>query len=245
MPEQQNDSKTDNITAPHASELAEQDKIPEGVPDGEFLEKWQDETEFGENISPEVESEALSPDLKDEFPDLEAESPDLETELPDREAESPDFEAKLLDLEDQLAESRDQLLRKAAEFENFRKRTTQEKQKAIEYANRSLLEDIIPIIDDFERAILSAESSEELAGLPAGKAILEGISMIEKRLVSRLEAKWGLKRFDSLGENFDPSFHEAVLMEKSPDIEEPLVQEEFVKGYMLKDLVFKPKKSAG
>jgi molecular chaperone GrpE len=118
----------------------------------------------------------------------------------------------------------------------------QEKQKAIEFANESLLLDIIPVMDDFERAIQSAEASEELSGLPAGKAMLDGITMIEKQLAGKLENKWGLKRFNSAGEPFDPNMHEAMLMEKSPDIEEPVVQEDFVKGYMLKDRVIRAAK---
>ena len=149
---------------------------------------------------------------------------------------------KIIELETQLAESRDQLLRKAADFENFRKRMNQEKQSAIEFANQTLLLDIIPIIDDFERAIQSAEASEELKGLPAGKVMLDGISMIEKRLVSQLESKWGLKRFNSAGELFDPNRHEAMLMEKSPDVEEATVQEDFFKGYFLKDRVIRAAK---
>ena len=149
---------------------------------------------------------------------------------------------KSTDLAAQLAETRDQLLRKAADFENFRKRMNLEKQRSIEYANESLLLDIIPIIDDFERAIQSAQASGELTGLPAGKALLDGIEMIEKRLVSQLENKWGLKRFNSAGELFDPNIHEAVLMEKSPDVEEALVQEDLVKGYMLKDRVIRAAK---
>ena len=152
------------------------------------------------------------------------------------------LEAKTAELAEQLAESRDQLLRKAAEFENFRKRMNQEKQNAIEYANQSLLLDIIPVIDDFERAIQSAEASQELAELPTGKAMLDGITMIEKRLVSQLEAKWGLKRFNSAGELFDPNIHEAMMMEKSGEIEEPVVVEDFVKGYMLKDRVIRAAK---
>jgi molecular chaperone GrpE len=130
-----------------------------------------------------------------------------------------DVSARIAELEAQLAESRDQLLRKAADFENFRKRMNQEKQNAIDFANQSLLLDIIPVIDDFERAIQSAESSVELAGLPAGKAMLDGITMIEKRLTSQLESKWNLKRFNSAGEPFDPNRHEAMMMEKSPDVE--------------------------
>ena len=153
-----------------------------------------------------------------------------------------ELEAQSAQLAMQLAESRDQLLRKAADFENFRKRMNQEKQNAIEYANQSLLLDIIPIIDDFERAIQSAEGSAELAGLPAGKAMLDGITMIEKRLTSQLESKWGLKRFSSAGELFDPNRHEAMMMEKSPDVEEAVVQEDFIKGYMLKDRVIRAAK---
>jgi molecular chaperone GrpE len=153
-----------------------------------------------------------------------------------------ELEAKAADLSAQLEDVRDQLLRKTADFENYRKRMNQEKQKAIEFANESLLLDIIPVMDDFERAIQSAEASEELSGLPAGKAMLDGISMIEKQLAGKLENKWGLKRFNSAGEPFDPNRHEAMLMEKSPDIEEPVVQEDFVKGYMLKDRVIRAAK---
>jgi len=153
-----------------------------------------------------------------------------------------ELEAKAADLSAQLEEMRDQLLRKTADFDNYRKRMNQEKQKAIDFANESLLLDIISVMDDFERAIQSAETSEELKNLPAGKAMLDGITMIEKQLVSKLENKWGLKRYNSAGAAFDPNLHEAMLMEKSPDIQEPVVQEDFIKGYMLKDRVIRAAK---
>jgi molecular chaperone GrpE len=145
-------------------------------------------------------------------------------------------EEKTAELEVQLADTHDQLLRKAAEFENFRKRMNQEKQSAIEYANQSLLLDIIPIIDDFERAILAGESSTDIA------SFLDGIKMIEKRLSSQLESKWGLKRFSSAGEPFDPNKHEALMVEKSPEISEPVVREDLIRGYMLKDRVIRAAK---
>ena len=145
-------------------------------------------------------------------------------------------EEKIAELEAQLAEIRDQLLRKAADFENFRKRINQEKQNAIEYANQSLLLDIIPVIDDFERAIQSVESSRDFTTL------LDGITMIEKRMISQLESKWGLKRFNSAGEPFDPNRHEALMMEKSPDVAEAVVTEDLIKGYMLKDRVIRAAK---
>lgn len=145
-------------------------------------------------------------------------------------------EEKIAELEAQLAETRDQLLRKAADFENFRKRMNQEKQSAIEYANQSLLLDIIPIIDDFERAIFAGENSTDIA------LFLDGIKMIEKRLSSQLESKWGLKRYNSAGEPFDPNLHEALMVEKSPDISESIVQEDISKGYMLKERVIRAAK---
>jgi molecular chaperone GrpE len=178
----------------------------------------------------------------DSAPETEDAAPDVVENAGDEGENDPaetDLGAKIAGLEAQLAESRDQLLRKAADFENFRKRMNQEKQNAIEFANQTLLLDIIPVIDDFERAIQSAQKSEELAALPAGKVMLDGITMIEKRLTSQLESKWGLKRFNSAGEPFDPNRHEAMMMEKSPDVEEPVVQEEFSKGYTLKDRVIR------
>ncbi|MCL2190930.1 MAG: nucleotide exchange factor GrpE [Treponema sp.] len=162
--------------------------------------------------------------------------------LPPGGDETAGLKASLADLEAKLAETREQLLRKAADFDNFRKRMNQEKQRAIEFANESLLLDIIPIIDDFERAIQSAEASPELAEIPAGKGMLDGISMIEKRLTGQLESKWGLRRFNSVGEPFDPNFHEAMLMDKSPDVEEPTVMEDFARGYTLKDRVIRAAK---
>ncbi|MDR3171472.1 MAG: nucleotide exchange factor GrpE [Treponema sp.] len=147
-----------------------------------------------------------------------------------------ELEEKVADLEARLAELNDQYLRKAAEFENFRKRMNREKQEAIDFANQSLLLDLIQTIDDFERAIKSADTSKDFSGF------YEGVTMIEKRLSSQLENKWGLKRFDSAGEPFDPNRHEALMMEKSADITEPVVREDLLKGYTLKDRVIRAAK---
>jgi molecular chaperone GrpE len=151
-------------------------------------------------------------------------------------------------LEAQLAELNDQYLRKAADFENFRKRMNREKQEAIDFANKSLIEDLIPIIDDFERAIKSAETAianTSTNGDEISKdftVLYEGISMTEKRLLTQLENRWGLKRYDSAGEVFDPNLHEALMMEKSADVTEATVQEEWSKGYTLKDRVIRTAK---
>jgi molecular chaperone GrpE len=147
-----------------------------------------------------------------------------------------ELEAKIVALEAEISNLKDQYLRKAAEFENFRKRMQKEKQDAIDYANQSLLLDLIPVLDDFERAIKSSEVSKDF------EALHEGISLIEKRLVSQLENKWGLSRFESAGTPFDPNRHEAIMMEKTTSITEPMVGEDFVKGYTLKNRVIRSAK---
>ena len=157
-------------------------------------------------------------------------------------------EEQIAELEIKLAEANDSYLRKAADFENFRKRMNQEKSNAIDFANQTLLLDLASVIDDFERAIKSAETQRETAGsdsekLAAGyNSLYEGITLIEKNLISQLENKWGLKRFDSAGEPFDPNRHEAIMMEKSAELEEPVVAEEFIKGYLLKERIIRPAK---
>ncbi|GHV00435.1 hypothetical protein FACS189483_10520 [Spirochaetia bacterium] len=174
--------------------------------------------------------------------------------VPDKDAQTPEAETspaeQIAGLEAQVAELNDQYLRKAAEFENFRKRMNQEKQNAIDFANQNLLLDLIPIIDDLERAIKAAESyagsgAERPPEFDASQTLAnlyEGITMTEKRLLSQLENKWGLKRFDSAGEAFDPNRHEAIMMDKSAEVAEPVVQEDFIKGYTLKDRVVRSAK---
>ncbi|HOJ99107.1 MAG TPA: nucleotide exchange factor GrpE [Termitinemataceae bacterium] len=147
-----------------------------------------------------------------------------------------ELKAKVASLQAEVEALRDQYLRKVADFENFRKRMQREKQKAIEFANQSLLLDLIPVIDDFERAIRSSEASRDYGTLH------EGISMIEKSLISMLENKWGLKRFESRGEPFDPNRHEAIMIEEDPTIPEPVVGEDLIKGYLLKDRIIRTAK---
>jgi len=155
-------------------------------------------------------------------------------EVPGPEKPAPSTpDVKIAELEAKLAELNDQLLRKAADFENYRKRVNREKQEMADFSNQSLLSDLLPVIDDFGRAIKSAETSKDFA------SFYEGVIMIEKRLISQLENKWGLKGFDSAGEPFDPNRHEALQMERAGGIAEPVVKEEYERGYLLKDRVIR------
>ena len=147
-----------------------------------------------------------------------------------------DLQERINQLEQAVRESNDQLLRKAAEFENSRKRLAREKEESIKYANAALLYDIVPIIDDFERAIQSAADSKDF------DAFHTGVSMIEKQMVSMLERNWGLKRFSANGEPFDPEKHEAIAVEETEDYDSEIVLEDYQKGYLLHDRVLRPAK---
>lgn len=141
--------------------------------------------------------------------------------------------ALVQELQTKLAELNDQYLRKAADFENFRKRVNRDKQDLADFANQNLILDLLPILDDFERAVKSADVSKDFAGF------YEGIMMIQKQIAVQLENKWGLKPFDSVGEIFDPTRHEAIQMEKKAGIAEAVVQEDYAKGYCLKEKVIR------
>jgi molecular chaperone GrpE len=149
---------------------------------------------------------------------------------------SPDAETRLKELEAETADLKDKLLRKQADFENFRKRMLRERDDAARYANAALLSDIIGIIDDFERAIASAKEAKDFA------VFLTGVTMIEKQLVELLETRWGLRRFTSVGEVFDPNKHEAVLRVEGPADSVPTVVEDYQKGYFLHERVLRAAK---
>jgi molecular chaperone GrpE len=157
--------------------------------------------------------------------------------------DQPAAEAPQVRLERLAAENtalQDQLLRKTAEFENFRKRMFREREEGVRYANALLLGDIIPVIDDFERALQSAADSRDFASFHSG------VEMIERQLVSMLERNWGLKRFSPQsgpdGEKFDPEKHEALAVEDTAAAGDPVVLENYQKGYYLHDRVLRPAK---
>ena len=149
------------------------------------------------------------------------------------QAEIEALRKKVSDLEEENSQLKDQYLRKQADFENFRKRMFREKEEAIKYANSNLLSDLITIIDDFERAIKAGAEATDVESFRAG------IEMIEKQFTGMLERKYGLKRFDSEGEEFDPEKHEAINTEESSDHDTPVVLEDYQKGYLLHDRVLR------
>lgn len=148
-------------------------------------------------------------------------------------------EKRIEELESICRDWQDQYLRKAADFENYRKRMIREKQEAIDYANGNLLLDLVQVLDDFDRAI---EAGKTQGGEAANNAFVEGVVMIKNQMVSMLSSKYGLSYYPAKGEAFDPNLHEAVSMIQSPDVKEAVVGEELQKGYKLKERVIRHSK---
>lgn len=181
-------------------------------------------------------TEAATEEKKaDALEDITEELLDEEQECCESEELDPvaELEAKVGTLEKEVEEYKGQYLRKHADFENFRKRMLREKEDSIKYANTNLLKDLIGVIDDFERAIDSAQDSDDF------ESFLSGIKLIEKQFTGMLENNWGLKRMQSVGEEFDPQRHEALMMEENEQCSVETVLEDYQKGYLLHDRVIR------
>jgi molecular chaperone GrpE len=145
------------------------------------------------------------------------------------------LEEELSFASDEVKELTDKYLRSLADLDNQRKRMVKEKEETQKYANERLILEILPVMDNFERAIEAGENSD------SAKKLLDGVRLIFRQLSEVLE-KEGVKSFDSLGEKFDPYKHEAFLAIESKEHEPSTILEEVEKGYLLKDKVIRPAK---
>ncbi len=163
-----------------------------------------------------------------------------ENEVKEKELEEEAKEEEVLEEEVQVDET-DSLKKKAeeatekfvrlqAEFQNYKKRTEKEKANLYKFANEKLILDLLPLMDNMERAIVSSEGSSE--------KVVDGIKMIKKSLDDFFE-KNGVKYIEAVGKPFDPEFHHAVMTEESDEIESEHIIEELQKGYMLNEKVIR------
>ena len=134
----------------------------------------------------------------------------------------------------QLAdENYQKLLRVQADYDNFRRRSRLEKEEFAKYASQKLIEQLLPIYDNFDRALIAGKDTVD------AEAFTKGIEMIFRQFSAVLESE-GVTAIEALGQPFDPEFHQAVMKEESPDHEEGIVIEELQKGYRMKDKVIRP-----
>lgn len=132
---------------------------------------------------------------------------------------------------EKIEELEDKVKRQLAEFENFRNRSEKEKAQMFDMGAKNVLEKILPVVDNFERGLMTVPSDGE-------NAFADGMQMIYKQLMTELEAI-GVKPIEAVGQEFDPNFHNAVMQVESEEYETGVVAQELMKGYTYKDTVLR------
>lgn len=128
---------------------------------------------------------------------------------------------------------REALSRQKAEFDNFRKRSQREQNRVREAAAEEVLERLLPVVDNFDRAVESAASSPDVA------ALRDGVEMVRQQLAGILQRE-GLEKFGNVGDTFNPAEHDALLVEQREDLPDNTIAEVMLPGYKLKDRVVRP-----
>ena len=177
-----------------------------------------------EEVTPEEGAKAAA--VEGEAISEEEQAATTESENSESESDKPDKK----DLA--IAELTDKLQRSMAEFDNFRKRSEKEKSSMFDLGAKSIAEKILPIVDNFERALQAAPVDGE------GKAFSDGVLMIYNQMVKTLE-ELGVKAIECVGKPFDPNLHNAVMHVEDENFGENEVIEELLKGYMYKDSVLR------
>ena len=183
--------------------------------------------EIQEDVNAEENAEAVFEEVKQEQASAEAEGTDSTTS--DLEAAN----AKIAELEAKIESESNRYLRLQADFDNSRRRAKLDLEAAQTYRAQNLVLDLLPAIDNFERA-MKIEATEEQA-----KSLYTGMEMVYRGLLDALE-KEGVEVIKSVGTEFDPHLHQAVMQVEVEDTDPNIVVEEFQKGYKLKDRVIRP-----
>ncbi len=136
-------------------------------------------------------------------------------------------------LQELAEEAQGRALRVQADFDNFRRRTQKEKEELAQYATSKLVAELLSVLDNFERALATAPGNAE------SEAFTKGINMIFRQLEGVLKSE-GLTAMETVGQPFNPEYHQAIMQVESEEYEEGIVTEEVQKGYLLKDKVLRP-----
>ena len=185
--------------------------------------------------SDEVRGEDVVSTPHSNHPNTESTDTDAEgsPENPQENAEVPSLTDQLLEKDEKLHALNDKYLRLAAEFDNYKRRVQRDQQDTIRFANEKLFKDLLPTLDNLERALQSGREQDRIEGL------LEGVDLTYKHFLDTLQ-KMGIKQVSSVGEVFDPAKHQAVGQVESTTIPENVIVDEYQKGYFVHDRILRP-----
>ncbi|MBZ5749803.1 nucleotide exchange factor GrpE [Metabacillus rhizolycopersici] len=172
--------------------------------------------------------------LQNESPEADVEVVDAEDVTIEEASEVVDeSEQKIAELQAKLDETENKMLRAQADFDNFRRRSRLDQEAAQKYRAQSLVTEIIPALDNFERALQIEADNDQT------KSLLQGVNMVYNQLVQALQSE-GVEAIKAVGEQFDPHLHQAVMQVEDENFDSNTVIEELQKGYTLKDRVIRP-----
>jgi molecular chaperone GrpE len=174
-------------------------------------------------------------DLNEETVDTAVEEEVQEDNISEESVEETltEEQQRIQELESKLEEASQKNLRLQADYDNFRRRTRDEQAASLKYKSQSLLEQLLPALDNFERALKTEATNEQ------AKTLIQGMEMVYRQLADALKQE-GLTEVPTVGEKFDPNMHQAVMQVEDSEFESNTVIEELQKGYMLKDRVIRP-----
>lgn len=178
----------------------------------------------------EIQDQAIQENQTADEAEAAAETVTANAEATFEEASDSGEAKRLQELAD---EYQARTLRVQADFDNFRRRTQKEKEELAQYATSKLVAELLPVLDNFERAIATAPAGPEF------EAFNKGVNMIFHQLEGVLKSE-GLAAMESVGQPFNPEYHQAIMQVESEEHEEGVVTEEVQKGYLLKDKVLRP-----
>ena len=206
--------------------MAEQEK--------EILNEEAPVEEVAAEETAEVTEETAEEAEDTEAEETEEEAPEGEEGLSWAERRAAKKAAKQNKKEDaykeQIAQLEDKVIRQLAEFENFRNRTAKEKQTMFETGAKSVIEKILPVVDNFERGFATVDPEDK------EDAFVDGMNRVYKQLLTELE-NMGVKPIEAVGKEFDPNLHNAVMQVESEEYESGVVAQELLKGYTYHDSV--------
>lgn len=156
-----------------------------------------------------------------------------ETETADTAETAGETSAEVQRLQQLADEHQQRLLRVQADYDNFRRRTVKEKEELAQYATSKLVTELLPVLDNFERALATAPAGAD------SEAFAKGVNMIFRQLEGVLKTE-GLTAMETVGQPFNPEYHQAIMQVESEEHEEGIVTEEVQKGYLLKNKVLRP-----
>jgi molecular chaperone GrpE len=177
---------------------------------------------------------ATDPEPRDEQSEPEVHDENIEMEVtPALPSDPAELQKQLTEKTEEAEENYARLLRLAADMENLRKRQEKERADVLLYANENLIKELLPVVDNLERALDHGRQSE------APEAMLEGIDLVYQGFLKVL-AKFGVTPLESVGHQFDPAFHNAVMQEETTEVPDSNVTKELQKGYLMNQRLLRP-----